>query len=485
MGAFAYFVMKNKIQKFIVLIYVVSASVGLAQIQTINTGASPNMEDGDSPRQAWVKQNANNQAMYSGANMVLPNFTDKQIQDAFSAANAVGGVVRLLPGADYSLSTHLFFTNGTLDGQGAILHWTNAAALLLTNYMFDVGTNPGGRIEIKNVGFDGGIYPAAGWNSVTYYDSAHLIPNGFFGDTFWSNRTGIRIEVSKGAMIKNCFFEGWSGEGLLAISTQDQFTYRTQKLRVVDCCGQSNFCEIFLPGANFETPGYAGSASGLWALWTPHYSLITGCIFADDQQSIVANAANCTVSGNQANNDYFPLVMNGLAGDCLVMGNNFNHATGAGVLYSGGNGVPEVLENRFLACTVDAAANGGAHLDFELNYIGDGALNLTNNSSGKVMDNRLFFGDVWGVNITTNLSSGFIVSGNIAVDGTNTDGSALSLMERANRTLFAPTNSPGTTFVPTNAFTLWNSNGICSSNSMFLTVNSNGVPITYHLSLQP
>lgn len=52
--------MKNKISKLIICLYFIPQAMCLAQLTPIIVGGSPNNEDGDAPRTAWAKQNANN-----------------------------------------------------------------------------------------------------------------------------------------------------------------------------------------------------------------------------------------------------------------------------------------------------------------------------------------------------------------------------------------------------------------------------------------
>jgi hypothetical protein len=59
--------MRKNISKLIILIHIIAAPLAVAQIQPIKVGSSPNMEDGDTRKASWDKQNANNQFLLSNS----------------------------------------------------------------------------------------------------------------------------------------------------------------------------------------------------------------------------------------------------------------------------------------------------------------------------------------------------------------------------------------------------------------------------------
>lgn len=417
----------------------------------------------------------------------IPNTSPDAVIQASLNANTNNGVITIEQG-DYNLSTALVITNGgRIQGNGATFHWTNATAMALTGPMFDTGTNFGKPLIIDGLNFDGGVYES--YNSSSYYDNTHLIANGFFGDVFWSNRTALRIEASGGAVVCNCRFSGWSGNGILALNdaADDAGSTLSPRLTITHNFFQTNFAAIFLPGSAFETPGFNNSPSGSWNAINPDYSIITGNQILGCQNGIVGDCPNDDIENNIATHNYIGIIQNGLNGHSLVIGNNLNHNTISYFYVGSGQGFPAVIGNTMIAPVTDSAmCDAGTSIDFEHNFV-SGPVVFTNGCTGTVMHNRTFPTDPWGTGaVTTNFTGSTMVQAdNFSQDGSLNDGTALSLLEFANTPIFQLTNKPSLSLIPTNGLVVWNSNGVSSTNSLYATINSNGVSVTYHLMCQP
>lgn len=385
------------------------------------------------------------------------------------AAKTQFQTISFQPG-DYNLSAQLFPTNGGyIQGNGATLHFTNATALLLTNYMLDTGTNFSRQITIRDLNFDGGNLIAA-FNTTTYYDSNHLFANGFNGVTVWSNRTGMRIECSGGANIRNCRMYGWSGNAILLINTFDDTTpYRHARPIIEGNTLETNFCGIFVPGNRFEVPGYNNADSSLWADWEPNYNIIKGNHIDGCQVGIAEDAPNNVLLDNVCLNNFFGILQLSMSGSSLVMGNNLNHNSFS---YSyNGAGFPQVIANMMVAPNIDSLLGINAlALDFEFNQI-SGAIVVTNTgagalSTGIIANNLLFPGTTWGGTMPVNITNNFFIYNNHSADGTNTDGSQLSSLVRSN-------SLPGMNYVKSGYFNAVTNTGSVTIVSNFAVANPN------------
>lgn len=353
------------------------------------------------------------------------------VDAGWQAALNQGGTIWVQPG-DYNLSSNLFLTaSANIIGNGAVLHWTNAAALSMTGFAFDTGTNFARPLTIAGLRFDGGIYPNPSYNTTNYFN----IQSGFSADPFynphWTNRSCMRIEGSGGALIADNYCSGWSGNAIFGIYKGGTLqTQQSQKLRVVRNVCATNFMGIFLPAASYEYPGYYNSSSSLWNdANNAEYSELQQNVCFQNQVGIAAPAGNCLVQNNDSTVNFVNFAM--YSGNNSQHGNysfnNFNHAPfGLWIEGSGNAGV--FNGNMFYACD-RVNFLSVMSIDFAHNKLGVSALIFTNGCTGWVRDNQFQFNAVWGTGILTNFSGSpaLIVTGNISEDGTNSDGSIQSL----------------------------------------------------------
>lgn len=359
-----------------------------------------------------------------GFHVLIPsNATTAQIQSTFNNVTN-GAVVEFQPG-DYSLSAQLSITNPMVVlGNGSTLHWTNATAIALTNYMFDTGTNYGKLLIVSDLNLDGGVLKP--YNTSAYYDATHFLPNGLYGDVYWSNRTAMRIESSGGATITRCKFTGWSGNAILGISKAGQFTYQSGKLWLYFNSFYTNFCDIMLPGSQFEVPGYNNASSSLWNNLTPQYAVVIGNNSHGSQIGIALHAGNTAAQENSLNDDYFGVTDNGVGGSHRIYDNNLNHDT-YGVQYTGG-GFVIVVNNTIIGTILNAFWGTGAqNIDINNNFF-DGGMIATNGSTGFIRNNVTFPAERWGIEIPTNYSSGVRVYNNADLSGVSFDQSQMSIV---------------------------------------------------------
>lgn len=322
------------------------------------------------------------------------------IQSQFNSLTN-GGVIAFQTG-DYSITARLLVTNSMIVlGDGATLHWTNASALLLTNYMFDTGTNYGKHLVVEDLGLDGGVYAA--YNTSAYYDATHFIPNGIYGDVYWSNRTAMRIEASGGALISRCRISGWSGNGILGLNKADIKSYTTGKLTVFQNAFSTNFIDIALPNSGFQVPGYNNSDSSLWVVETPQYASVINNNHTGSQIALMMHTANTVASGNLFVNCYIGVSMNSAGGTQRVFNNNMNHCT-YGVFLVGPGAFHIITENTFIGMNGPSLfADAAQNFVFDNNMI-DKDLIATNGCTGFIRNNTLFPGYVWGVTLATNFT---------------------------------------------------------------------------------
>jgi hypothetical protein len=105
-------------KKFLLILYFV-APAAFSQITPIKVGSSPNNEDGDTPKTAWEKQNANNQQIppvitLKSFNPVGDGVTDDTaaLQAWANAVSAINGVGLFTPAkVRYNISSEIDFTN--------------------------------------------------------------------------------------------------------------------------------------------------------------------------------------------------------------------------------------------------------------------------------------------------------------------------------------------------------------------------------------
>ena len=172
------------------------------------------------------------------------------------------------------------------------------------------------------------------------------------------------------------------------------------------------------------------------------------------------------------------------------------------------SGVVGILSGRFSSDAGSVETDGSGNLmavSFNGNGTGLMSLNASQLSTGVVPLPQLAPAVVTNRNVgnLTNLST-FVQSGQVVITNNTAAGvlitnpaSATAVLISTNGLVnvssniaatgwlaqaYTNTSAPG---LATNAFYLWNSNGLSSTNSFYLTVNSNNVIKTYHLSFQP
>lgn len=363
--------------------------------------------------------------------LITNNSTAATIQAQLN--NDTNGFPVYFAQGDYNLSAALVITNPMyIYGNLATLHWTNATAILLTGPMFDTTTNYGKMIIIDGLRMDLGVPEQ--YNTASYYAN-NLIANGFYGNTFWSNRMAIRVEASGGAIIKDCRIWGCSGTAILLNNLGDNggSIFRPRPI-VINNWLATNFVGVMLPGSSFEVPGYNNSPSGAWADFEPDYTLVIANHIDTCQVGIAANCPNETIENNICPDNYIGIMQSALGGGCMVVGNNLNHCT-IGDMYVGGGGWVNFYHNEIVASTMSFVGVNATNLDMEYNTIGQGLIYVTNTpgglSSGWVAHNRCFQGSTWASNI------GFITNtmmqfGNFDQAGQLSDGSNESALEKSN-----------------------------------------------------
>lgn len=335
---------------------------------------------------------------------------------------------------NYNWSERLYLTNQNIKrllifGDGASIFWTNTAGILLTNYMFDTGTNAHGlNLIVDNLNFNGGTLEP--YNTAAYYDVAHFIPNGIYGSVYWSNRTAMRLESSGGATVTRCTFTGWSGNAILGLSSKDILSYQSGKLWLYFNSFYTNFVDIMLPGNQFEVPGYNNSDSSLWNALTPHYAVVLGNNSHGSQIGLAQHASNTAAQENTFNDDYFGVSLNGAPGNHRIYDNNLNHCT-YGVLVTGGGfggNQSVIIQNNTIVASLSNALWGwsAGGVDFNGNFVDAGVI-LTNNSGGFLRNNVTFIGEPWGgASVPTNYNSTVYCYNNGELNGATFDPSQMS-----------------------------------------------------------
>lgn len=383
---------------------------------------------------------------------------DSVIQAQFNLLTN-GGVIAFQSGTNYpTLSTNIYITNSmTVYGNGVTLRATNN----LVGFMLDTTTNYNKPIIIDNLVFDGQVVLPF---NTTNYDTTFNGSHDPYYNSFWTNRSGLRINSAGGARIQNCTFKCWSGNGCFAIQTLGTFNAQNQpKFEFLFNRCYTNFIGLFIPGASYQFPGYYNADSSLWNdNNNAEYALVQGNDFFNNQRGVIPSAGNCLLQGNTINGNWMGASLypanNGGHGN--YVGNTMNHNYYIVYAESTQGGVWQ--DNQMLAN--DAIVfNNCNNLEFKNNSIGRAALYFTNLTVGTFENNIWDATAIWGQDIVfpgvyTNISSAVRISGNHAIDGTNTDGTSLGGTFRYNG-FTAASNMPPTSAEWKGQMFYWNSNG--------------------------
>ena len=356
--------------------------------------------------------------------LVTNGESSAQVQTTLNSMTS-GGVLSVQPGT-YLMSSSLVITNANVVIEGNGAEWQFADGL--TNSLLSTSTPFGKPLIIRNLNFNGRTFND--FNSIAYSNTLNNSYDPYYS-AFWTNRTGLRAEVSGGVVVTGCRFYGWSGNGAFFFNVNSNFAYQTPRLIYTHNQSFSNFVSFMAVSSSYDYPGYASSDSSLWKTYTCEYAQITDNTFASSFIGVAAGAGNDSVLNNQVQNNWIGLA--NFTGNNSQHGNysfnNFNHCT-IGIAAESGNG-GNYVGNMILA-PMDILFNNVTEINFFANKIGVANLIFTNNCSGSIVLNQYLASTVWGTNtvgqgVTTNFTgSTMIVQGNVSEDGLNGDGSFLS-----------------------------------------------------------
>lgn len=339
-----------------------------------------------------------------------------------------GGTLSVQQGL-YDITNQIKITNASILIQGNLARWKYHIGL--TNFMVVTPTNYSKQLVIQDLIFDGGV-PAPYLSSV-YAPGLGGNYNPYLNQ-FWTNRSGLRVEVSGGVVIRGCTFTCWPGNGLMLLNITGSLSQSYPRAFVINNIFATNFIGCYLPAQNYEIPGYYNSDSSLWNLLQPEYSQVIDNQFWANQTAIVPEAGNATVTGNIINSNYVGMFFQPGAneghGDYSV--NNLNHNIYP-IYWQGGPGNAGTFNNNMIY--QDSAGgvvfSDAINIQFKHNILQNTPLIFTNGCQGEVAYNTYGqgFGDRWGVDITTNFTGSPLlrVYGNQGSLGTNHDGSASSV----------------------------------------------------------
>lgn len=171
--------------KKLCLLFSFVSAVAFGQPFTINIGSSPNMEDGDSARDAWIKQNSNNAWLRQNSGGGGSNgITDQQLKNALSSGtNSV------------NLSNA---SSSSLPPTAATTNWAQAA-----NYLHVSGTNTPGQVPISTGTNDSHNSPVSvngflPFTALTFTVASNAFTNVVIGYLKFTNGDGRLITIPCG-----------------------------------------------------------------------------------------------------------------------------------------------------------------------------------------------------------------------------------------------------------------------------------------------
>lgn len=352
------------------------------------------------------------------------------------------------PAAGFDTNGAALAVSNNLAGAIATKAGTNSSALWLGQWL--VFTNPADNsLAISNTVFktEAVVLRTNGWldasnNVITNLSGWSMTNNGpyfNYSSAFWrmapknwSSGNGLLFEaVSAGGFVLA------SGDGAATIQVQGHGLANVLVTGTLTAAG--NFAEqgtSSLDNGQITTDGNGDltvvNLSGTEATLSGRFSSDSGSVATDGSGDLTAasfagNGANLTsLNASQLNTGIVPLPQ---LASAVVTNRNAGNLTNVSAFIQSGQVV--ITNNTAAGVLITNPASAAAVL---------------------ISTNAL-------VNVYSNLAA----SGWLAQAYTNTS---------------APT-------LATNAFYLWNSNGVSSTNSFYLTVNSNNVIKTYHLSFQP
>lgn len=377
-----------------------------------------------------------------------------------------GGVISPQPGNFYDITTNIFITNKPiiLIGNGSEFRFnTNASGPML-----DTGTNYNGSLVIDNLRFNGQTFIDYRLTNFLHLEprAGTLDANPYF-NSFWSNRTGLRAEVSRGVIINNCYFYGFSGNGALFTSIVGGAQYFNPKLLFLNNHCYTNFCSVMLACTAEDTQGYYNNSTAGQGSWPCEYGMLAQNDIFMSYIGVSASPGNVIVNDNTINENMFGLMQasaNGNQGHGRYSNNTFNHNVfPIWVMFASGG---EYMDNIILRNGQDLqppnstniyypfGSTSGVHFElsygvqFNNNKLTREYLTFTNNCFGTFAHNTYgslnvagiqnqVLGDsnlVWGVDVPTNFSSGMRVYGNIENLGILHDGTMASILSISSNT---------------------------------------------------
>lgn len=369
-----------------------------------------------------------------------------------------GGVLAFQPGT-YTITAPIIITNPMLIlGDGATLSYSAG----LTNFMLDTGTNYGKTLLIDNLNFDGGVI--SHYNDTNHFQTITPGQHWPWINPCWTNRSGLRVETSKGVRVQNCTFYGWPGNACLALSIGGTLTAQGMpKFEFLFNRCYTNFIGCFAVVAPWDVPGYYQSDSSLWiSSAAPEYCLIQGNDVFENQYGLLISAGNALVHGNTINENWMGLVafsgVNCMHGN--YTGNTLNHNILA--IYFEGGGLGGLFQDNVILATGRVIFNSVDKVVLKNNSLGQSGIIMTNGTTGVVENNGYDFGAIWGstndlTGFYTNINPKVLVYGNNSDDGTNNDGTTMSIVGKENA-LATPSNMPPAHANSFGEMFFWNSN---------------------------
>jgi hypothetical protein len=344
--------------------------------------------------------------------------------------------------------TNLIPTNFvSLVGQGAAPGGTQIIfAGGYTNFIIDCSTNVLG-FSANGIHFNGGAN-GTNWAALIKPATAPYVNlfdpwySGTNANTY-SNRSGLRMNMTGGGVVQYCLFDGFGGYGVVGVGTNYLAAYAPgTPAFLTHCIIQSNWCNLGCWGWNYDwaQPGLSSGPGGPVAFYPDmQYCQVDNCQINAGGIGVYSSAGNVNMTGNQVNGNYINFVGGGGGnpGHGEITGNTFNHAGYAGVVqYSGQN---DFNGNTFLADPYmifdgpSQAALRNCHLGGNMTIIvtnvaqpsGMGQVSIVNN----LYDNTWAAETVYTNLGPTSTSGGTTISGNLSETvPQDSDGTVASLM---------------------------------------------------------
>jgi hypothetical protein len=325
-----------------------------------------------------------------------------------------------LPKGRYYCQEWWLTNNTMLMGDGATLVYaTNAWN---TNIFCSCGLNQ--NISIDGLSFVGGNWSDTTTRSFRYY--AGSLPLNFANAPMitywnpWGMRHGLQIRTDAHNSFKNIDISGFSGIGLLPVSSNggNAFTFPKATISHISC--HTNFFGLF---ASAELNAYAAGYQTNWitnyvpGALTPEYAMFENMDLSGNAVGMCLSAGNHTMIGSDIDANYFNQL--DTYGDNhhhgLVSGTLYNHALYFNIYILEGAGSTE--GDRWVDCFFagySAPANLGAiYLNgcggFEFSHCGFDAFAFTNVNTPAGMVNTFAHNAYYG----TWASQGFSTDGQL------------------------------------------------------------------------